>query len=58
MQGNPPAASGLHKGVTLRTEEQVRQHWKVFGWDEQSGEPLPATVEQLGIPALLRPKET
>jgi len=41
------------KGITLRTDENVRYHWKAFGWDETTGEPLAATVNALGIPALL-----
>lgn len=53
MEGNPPLSNGPLKGVQLKTREQVKLHWKAFGWDENTGEPLPETVKRLGIPALL-----
>lgn len=53
MEGNPPLDNGPLKGVQLRNREQVALHWRAFGWDERSGEPLPETVGALGIPALL-----
>jgi len=53
MQGKPPLTQGPLKGVTLRTEEQVAMHWKVFGWDEKTGVPLEETLKELGIPELL-----
>ncbi|HPS41446.1 MAG TPA: aldehyde ferredoxin oxidoreductase C-terminal domain-containing protein, partial [Anaerolineaceae bacterium] len=53
IEGKPPATEGVIKGITLRTDENVRYHWKAFGWDETTGEPLAATVNALGIPALL-----
>ncbi len=53
MEGRPPLKNGPLKGVQLQNAEQVSLHWKAFGWDEQTGEPLKTTVEALGIPALL-----
>lgn len=53
MKGNPPLKTGPLKGVTLKNEEQVAMHWKVFGWDEKTGEPLPQTIEELGINHLM-----
>ena len=53
MEGDPPLADGPLKGVRLRSREQVSLHWKAFGWDGETGEPLRETVEALGIPALL-----
>lgn len=53
MKGRPPLSTGPLKGVTLKNEEQVALHWKAFGWDEKTGEPLPETVEALGIGRLM-----
>ena len=53
MQGRPPLRKGPLKGVTLRNEEQVAMHWKAFGWDEKTGEPLPETIKKLGIDRLM-----
>lgn len=53
IEGKSPATEGVIKGITLRTDENVRYHWKAFGWDETTGEPLAATVTALGIPDLL-----
>ncbi len=53
MQGNPPLKTGPLKGVTLKNDEQVALHWKAFGWDDKTGEPLPETIEALGINTLM-----
>lgn len=53
MAGNPPLPGGPLKGVKLKNDEQVSLHWKAFGWDEKTGEPLPETVSRLGIDRLL-----
>lgn len=53
MAGEPPLGKGPLKGVRLRNKEQVAIHWKAFGWDEKTGEPLPETVKRLGIDRLL-----
>ena len=52
MRGEPPLPAGPLKGVTLKNKEQISSHWRAFGWDDQSGVPLPETLERLGIPAL------
>lgn len=52
MEGNPPLSQGPLKGVSLRNREQVSMHWKAFGWDENTGVPLPETMARLGINAL------
>ncbi len=53
MRGEPPLPSGPLKGVTLaQHREQVSSHWRVFGWDEKTGVPLPETVKRLGIDRL------
>ena len=53
MQGQPPLKTGPLKGVALNNKEQVSMHWKAFGWDEKTGEPLKETVEALGIDKLM-----
>ena len=53
MAGDPPLTGGPLKGVRLKNEEQVALHWKAFGWDEKTGEPLKETIEALGIDRLL-----
>ncbi len=53
MQGIPPLPGGPLKGITLNNREQVSLHWKAFGWDALTGEPLPETLERLGINHLL-----
>ena len=53
MLGEPPLPSGPLKGVTLsQHREQVSSHWRAFGWDDQTGVPLPETVRRLGIDKL------
>ena len=52
MQGVPPLPHGPLKGVTLKNREQVSAHWRAFGWDGESGVPLPETVARLGIDKL------
>ena len=52
MLGVPPLPHGPLKGITLKNREQVSAHWRAFGWDGESGVPLPDTVRRLGIDAL------
>ncbi len=52
MQGVPPLPHGPLKGITLKNREQVSAHWRAFGWDGESGVPLPDTVRRLGIDSL------
>ena len=54
MEGKPPLTNGPLKGVQLRNKEQVSLHWKAFGWDTETGEPLPETIDALGILKLLK----
>ena len=54
MLGYPALTGGPNKGVQLaKAEEQIRLHWKSFGWDEATGIPTEETVKALGIPALM-----
>ena len=57
MAGDPPLPNGPLKGVRLNNRAQVSAHWKAFGWDAETGVPLPETIERLGIDELLRQEE-
>jgi aldehyde:ferredoxin oxidoreductase len=52
MAGDPPLKEGPNKGKTVPIEAMMRLHWKAFGWDEKTGAPTPATIEQLGLDVL------
>ena len=58
MAGDPPLPGGPLKGIRLNNRAQVSAHWKAFGWDENSGAPLPESIERLGINELLELEET
>lgn len=58
MAGDPPLTGGPLKGIRLNNRAQVSAHWKAFGWDENSGIPLPESIERLGINELLELEET
>ena len=57
MRGEPPLPNGPLKGVTLRSSAQVSSHWNAFGWDRDTGVPLPETVSRLGIDRLTEVKD-
>ena len=55
--GFPPLRSGANKGVRIHSaEEQIRMHWKSFGWDENTGIPTKETIKSLHIDRLLNQK--
>ena len=58
MAGDPPLPGGPLKGIRLNNRAQVKAHWKAFGWDEDSGVPLPESIERLGIDKLVEMEET
>ena len=49
LAGNPPLKEGPLKGKSLPIEAMMKLYWKHFGWDEETGVPLAATLEQLGL---------
>jgi aldehyde:ferredoxin oxidoreductase len=53
MRGEPPLQAGPLKGKQVPIEAMMKLHWKAFGWDENSGVPLPATLRDLGIDRLM-----
>ena len=52
MAGVPPLEKGPLAGVTVPIEAMVSNYWRSFGWDPESGQPLPETLSRLGLPAL------
>ncbi len=49
IAGNPPLEEGPLKGKTVPIEAMIKNYWKHFGWDENSGVPLKTTIEQLEL---------
>ncbi len=56
MAGEPPLKRGPLKGKTIPIDEMMSLHWKHFGWDEQTGAPLPETISALRLDSLLTPE--
>lgn len=54
MAGDPPLNAGPLKGRRVPIEAMMKQHWKHFGWDENSGIPLPETVQHLQLDQILQ----
>ncbi len=49
LAGMPPLKSGPLKGKSLPIGAMMKLYWKHFGWDENNGRPLAATLEKLGL---------
>ena len=49
LAGNPPLTDGPLKGKSFPIEEMMKQYWKHFGWDENSGVPIDETISELKI---------
>jgi aldehyde:ferredoxin oxidoreductase len=47
MAGEPPLQAGPNKGKTVPIAAMMHLHWKAFGWDEQTGVPMPQLTERL-----------
>lgn len=47
--GNPPQQAGPLKNKRVAIDEMRRLHWKQFGWHEETGIPIEATVRDLGL---------
>ena len=56
MAGEPPLKDGPNKGKTVPIKEMMHEHWKAYGWDEQTGIPTPATLAELGLEELTMEK--
>lgn len=51
IYGEPPLERGPLAGKTVPLEAMVRAYRREFGWDEENGAPLPASLQQAGIAA-------
>jgi aldehyde:ferredoxin oxidoreductase len=49
--GDPPARSGPHRGKHIDIYKMRSYTWQALGWDGESGHPLEATVDRLGLAA-------
>lgn len=47
--GSPPLEEGPLKGKSIPLESMVKNYWKHFGWDEESGKPLEETIGRLRL---------
>lgn len=47
--GIPPQTDGETKGITVDHEVQLRDYYEARGWNADTGVPLPATFERLGL---------
>jgi len=52
MVGDPPLKEGPLKGNTVRIDEMMQLHWKLYGWDEKTGVPLQETINRLQLDEL------
>jgi len=51
--GEEPLKTGHNAGITIKIDEMVRLYREAWGWDEDSGYPLEATLEAYGINELI-----
>ncbi len=49
LAGAPPLKTGPNAGKTIPIEAMMRRHWQCFGWDPETGVPLPETIRELGL---------
>ena len=47
--GNPPLNTGPLKNKSVPIEEMRSMHWKLLGWEESTGKPLPDTKAEMGL---------
>jgi aldehyde:ferredoxin oxidoreductase len=53
MAGVPPKQDGPLKNVSIDIDSLAREYRQAMGWDTQNGQPAPATLEKLGLKALI-----
>ena len=53
IAGIPTLKQGPLKDKSLPIDDMMRLHWKHFGWDENSGAPLPETLVELELDELM-----
>jgi aldehyde:ferredoxin oxidoreductase len=49
-----PDGLGAGKGILLHWDEMRRNYYKNMGWDENTGAPLPETLKELGLEAVIK----
>jgi aldehyde:ferredoxin oxidoreductase len=54
LAGVPPLKTGVNAGKTIPIEAMVKRHWQLFGWDRETGIPLPETIQELGLDRLVK----
>ncbi len=54
MAGEPPQEEGPVAGVTLDMDTLAREYRQAMGWDPENGKPNDATIEKLGLHALIK----
>ncbi|MBN2284009.1 MAG: aldehyde ferredoxin oxidoreductase family protein [Deltaproteobacteria bacterium] len=47
--GKEPLSEGANKSRTVDIEPMIRDYWRLFGWDETSGNPKEESIKRLGI---------
>jgi aldehyde:ferredoxin oxidoreductase len=47
--GDPPLGEGANAGRTVYIDGMIRDYWKQFGWDEETGKPTVESVIRSGI---------
>ena len=53
MTGIPPKEEGPVKGVTIDIDSLAQEYHKAMGWDPETGSPTDATINKLGLKALV-----
>ncbi len=54
LAGAPPLNTGANAGKALPIEAMMKKHWECFGWNPETGVPLPVTIEQLELDHLVQ----
>jgi aldehyde:ferredoxin oxidoreductase len=54
IAGNPPLKEGANAGKTVPIEQMMREHWRAFGWNPETGAPYEETISGLGLEKLIR----
>ncbi len=52
--GDPPLNDGPLAGITVNYKQMVKNYYKVSGWDEETGMPLPDKLKELNLEQLVK----
>ena len=53
LAGTPPLKEGPLSGVTIDVDNLRQEYFQSMGWDPDSGQPQPETLEKLGLDSLI-----